>query len=124
MSELTPTQPTPEQQRFSIVKDYLHHKNGSRHPIGVDDIVTVTDGQYAGKSFIVREKKTNGVIVVTEDPDQPNSIDIPEDDLWHFDDYHEAMQLALHQIPLSDDEIELTNEPPHRISRTPTRVLQ
>lgn len=65
-----------------------------RKPFGVGDIVATLHGPYAHQGMMVVEIKDNGETRVAPAPNTP-TVELKADDLYHFDDYHEAFKVAL-----------------------------
>lgn len=61
---------------------------------GPGDLVTTLEGPYAHKGLMVVEKRTDGIVLILPAPHEVH-VEIPHDQLFHFDDYHEAFKVAL-----------------------------
>ena len=110
------------EQRELLVRRYLIESKTPYRLVDVGDIITTTDGPYFSKGLLVIEKKPNGFIIASENPDSNVVVELRADHVRNYDDYAEAMEKVLGEMPLSDEEVHVRNSMKARIQKIPSKT--
>ncbi len=90
--KISETPKATQSKKISIEQSLMELKE--KTPFDSGDLVTTTKGPYAHIGLMVIRKKDNDVFEVAPAPDKP-TIEISGSELFHIDDYNEALKYAL-----------------------------
>lgn len=96
--------PSRDDLREKFIEEYLLRLE-NKQPIKIGEIVVVLHGPYALQGMMVEKTTDKETVFVLPSPESKEAIEFKVSEVYTFDDYHNALKVALDRYKFTTKEL-------------------